>query len=72
MALYWTRFTDIEPHIRRLDAILGDETFPVDVVAPGHGCPVLRPEVTAEKVKEGMRLGAGSAVSGAWHQNAPA
>lgn len=69
VALYWTRFTDVEPHIRRLDAVLGDPRFPVDVVAPGHGCPVVDPTVTAEKVKEGMRLGAGSAVAAGWHHN---
>lgn len=28
-ALYWTRFTDLEPHFRRLDELLGGE-HPID------------------------------------------
>ena len=34
-ALYWTRFTDIEPHIDALDALLAK--YPTSVIAPGHG-----------------------------------
>jgi flavorubredoxin len=55
-ALYWTQFTNIEPHIRGLDALLGSE-YPVDVIAPGHGCPITDPAATVPKVRDGMRLG---------------
>lgn len=55
-ALYWTRFTDIEPYIRQLDALLTTE-YPVALIAPAHGCPLMEPMVTIEKVKQGMRLG---------------
>jgi flavorubredoxin len=54
-ALYWTRFTDIEPVIAELERLLADER--VEVIAPAHGCPITRPQVTVPKVREGMRLG---------------
>lgn len=54
-ALYWTRFTDIEPHIAALDRLL--ERYPTRVIAPGHGSPILAPEETIPRVKEGLRLG---------------
>jgi flavorubredoxin len=58
-AFYWTRFTDIEGHIARLDAMISD-AYPVDIIAPGHGSPILSPELTVPKVKAGLRLGAGT------------
>ena len=54
-ALYWTRFTDIEPHIEALDALLA--RHPTSVIAPGHGSPILDPVATLPRVKEGLRLG---------------
>ena len=54
-ALYWTRFTDIEPHIDALDALLAK--YPTSVIAPGHGSPILDPVATLPRVKEGLRLG---------------
>jgi len=54
-ALYWTRFTDIEPHIAALDGLLGQ--YPTKVIAPGHGSPVLKPEETIPRVKQGLRIG---------------
>ena len=54
-ALYWTRFTDIEPRIDALDALLAQ--YPTSVIAPGHGSPILDPAATLPRVKEGLRLG---------------
>lgn len=56
-ALYWTKFTDMERVIAKLDALL-DVEFPVDVIAPGHGNPVIDPKVTFPRFKEGLLLGA--------------
>lgn len=56
-ALYWTRFTDMEDVLARLDAVLQVE-YPVDLIAPAHGSPVLHPDVTFPRVKEGLLLGA--------------
>ena len=54
-ALYWTRFTDIEPYIEAVDEVL--ERYPTSVIAPGHGSPILDPVATLPRVKEGLRLG---------------
>jgi flavorubredoxin len=54
-AFYWTRFCDIEPTISQLTDLFS--TLEVDVVAPGHGCPILDPEATVPRVLEGLRLG---------------
>ncbi len=54
-ALYWTRFTDIEPHIAALDGLL--DRYPTRVIAPGHGSPILEPADTIPRVKEGLRIG---------------
>ena len=43
--------------IAKLDALL-DHDFPVDLIAPGHGNPVLQPSVTFPRVKDGLLLGA--------------
>ena len=64
-ALYWSRFTDLEPHIRRLEELLDGE-YPVDVIAPGHGCPILDPAQTVPKVKQGLRLAAASGLQGGY------
>jgi flavorubredoxin len=59
-ALYWTRFTDLEPHIRELDELFtGAE--PITLVAPSHGAPLLDPRRTVELIKAGLRLGAARA-----------
>ena len=54
-ALYWTRFTDIEPYIEALEALLQDRS--IDVIAPGHGAPILDPVATLPRVAEGLRIG---------------
>lgn len=56
-ALYWTRFTDMDAVLERLESVLEIE-YPVDVIAPAHGNPVLNPAVTFARVKEGLLLGA--------------
>ena len=56
-ALYWTRFTDMDSVIARLDALLAVD-YPVELIAPGHGNPVLQPSVTFPRVKQGLLLGA--------------
>jgi len=59
-ALYWTRFTDLEPHIQELDELFTG-TEPVALVAPSHGAPLLDPQRTVEMIKAGLRLGAARA-----------
>jgi len=56
LALYWTRFVDLEPYIERLDELLFDE-LGVELVCPTHGLPVHDLEATLPKIREGLRLG---------------
>lgn len=51
-ALYWTRFTDMEPYIQRLDACLADG---VKLVAPTHGLPMTDVDRTMPGVRAGLR-----------------
>lgn len=60
-ALYWTRFTDIDPQIEALERLMAE--YPVDVVAPGHGSPVLDVAATLPKVKRGLRIGSMTALN---------
>lgn len=53
-ALYWTRFTDVEPHIAELYDLL--DRYPCDLVAPGHGLPMTDPASTIPKVVDGLRV----------------
>lgn len=59
-ALYWTRFTDMSDVIGRLEQLVGME-YPVDLIAPGHGNPVLDPAVTFPRIRAGLLLGAAAA-----------
>jgi flavorubredoxin len=61
-ALYWTRFTDMEGPIAALDESL--ERYPSRIIAPGHGLPIVAPDQTLPRVREGLRLGAAGAVQG--------
>lgn len=61
-ALYWTRFTDMEGPITELDRLL--EQYPSRIIAPGHGLPIIDPECTLPRVREGLKLGAAGAVEG--------
>jgi flavorubredoxin len=51
-ALYWTRFTDMEPYIQRLDECLADG---VRLVAPTHGLPITDLDATLPGVRAGLR-----------------
>jgi flavorubredoxin len=51
-ALYWTKFTDLRPHLNRLDALL--ERFSVQLIAPAHGSPIADPRLTVPRVREGL------------------
>jgi flavorubredoxin len=55
LALYWTRFTDIEPYIERLEAMLAE--LEVELIAPAHGCPITDIAATVPKIVEGLRMG---------------
>lgn len=56
LALYWTRFVDIEPYIERLDQLLFDE-LDVQILAPTHGLPVTDLPATLPAIREGLRIG---------------
>jgi flavorubredoxin len=53
LALYWTRFSDMEPYIERLDALLDE--LGVALIAPTHGLPIGDVAVTAPRVLDGLR-----------------
>lgn len=55
LALYWTRFTDMEPYIRRLSECIAE--LNVTMIAPIHGLPITDLDRTLPKVMEGLRLG---------------
>ena len=55
-AFYWTRFTDVEPYIARLEALIDE--LRVQLICPAHGLPVTDVEATMPLVYEGMRMGA--------------
>ena len=59
-ALYWTRFTDMQGVIDRLDRMITGD-YPVDLIAPGHGNPILDPALTFPRIKAGLLLGAAAA-----------
>jgi flavorubredoxin len=56
LALYWTRFVDLEPYVARLDRLVFEER-PVELVAPTHGLPITDLEATMPRIREGLRLG---------------
>jgi flavorubredoxin len=51
-ALYWTRFTDMELYIQRLDECVADG---VTLVAPTHGLPITDLAATMPGVRAGLR-----------------
>jgi hypothetical protein len=62
LALYWTRFHDLEPHIVRLLALLDD--LDVRIVAPTHGLPIADLPAILPRIVEGLRLGSSAKGSG--------
>jgi flavorubredoxin len=55
IALYWTRFVDLEPYIARLDSLVDE--LDVALIAPTHGLPIADLAATLPKIREGLRLG---------------
>jgi flavorubredoxin len=53
-ALYWTRLKDVEPQIARLRRFVFED-YPVKIIAGAHGSPVTDPEMTMERIEQGMR-----------------
>jgi flavorubredoxin len=58
LALYWTRFTDMEPHVARLSELL--RTLDVALIAPTHGLPIADPAATAPAIFEGLLAARGT------------
>jgi flavorubredoxin len=52
-ALYWTRLKDVNPYLERLDRLMEVE-YPVDIIAPAHGAPVLSPSTTMPQIRQGI------------------
>ena len=61
-ALFWTKFTDMNIYVDRLQWLL--DTLDVKVIAPTHGLPILNPALTVPKVKEGLLYGGSVPESG--------
>lgn len=53
LALYWTRFTDMEPYVAELGALL--ERLDVALIAPTHGLPIADRRRTVAAVLDGLR-----------------
>jgi flavorubredoxin len=53
-ALYWTRFTDVEPMIARLEELLVERD--VQIIAPTHGLPITDLARTVPLVRAGLRV----------------
>jgi len=64
LALYWTRFSNMEPYIERLDELLFDE-LGVELICPTHGLPITDLQATLPRIREGLRFGSKSTTSGA-------
>jgi flavorubredoxin len=58
-ALYWTRFTDMRPYVRRLDEFIERDLGGVRLVAPTHGLPISDLAATMPRVRAGLLGGAG-------------
>jgi flavorubredoxin len=52
LALYWTRFTDMDPHVARLQGLL--DRLEVELIAPTHGLPITDLSKTVPKVIDGL------------------
>jgi flavorubredoxin len=61
LALYWTRLSDIEPHVQLLEQLVAD--LDVQTVCPSHGLPILDVAQSFPKVLQGLRLGSTGALS---------
>lgn len=61
-ALFWTKFTDMNLYVERLQWLIDD--LDVRCIAPAHGLPILKPEQTVPKLKEGLLYGSSVPESG--------
>jgi flavorubredoxin len=52
-ALYWSRLKSPVPHTERLQELIRTE-FPVKLVAPAHGSPIMDPSTTVPRIVEAM------------------
>jgi flavorubredoxin len=55
LALYWTRFHDIDPFVARLDRMLTD--LDVRLVGPTHGLPITDLDRTMPAIRAGLLIG---------------
>ena len=62
LALYWTRFQDLEPYIARLHALLDE--LDVRIVAPTHGLPIADLPRILPEIVSGLRLGSAGGGTG--------
>ena len=53
-ALYWTRFTDMQPYVDRLDEFLEHDLGDVHLIAPTHGLPITDLVATMPDVRAGL------------------
>jgi flavorubredoxin len=61
-ALFWTKFTDMNLYINRLQWLL--DTLDVKAIAPTHGLPIMNPTITVPRIKEGLLYGSAVAEMG--------
>jgi hypothetical protein len=61
-ALFWTKFTDMNIYINRLQWLL--DTLEVKAIAPTHGLPIMDPALTVPRIKEGLLYGSAVAEMG--------
>ena len=54
-ALFWTKFTDMNIYVDKLEELIAD--LGTAVIAPTHGLPILDPAATVPKVREGLLAG---------------
>ena len=62
LALYWTRFSDMEPYIERLDQLIAE--LEVELICPTHGLPITDFDLTLPRIREGLRVGSKVTESG--------
>ena len=52
LALFWTKFADMERYVERLKTVMGE--LGVKTIAPTHGLPITDMGTTVDKVAEGL------------------
>lgn len=59
LAFNWTLHTNIEPYLKRLDALIFDQ-LNASLISPTHGLPIGNPQETMPAIREGLRIGSGN------------